>query len=192
MSNDHATDNNPTTPVKPVVSMTEQSQDKKEIIVDAGLIDNLSRLLKISLKPVPEKHKEGMSLDEQCEQIRFYSMQTSAINRSLALAGIAIIWLFKNPDKQGIITHLLNLPLLLLGISLALDLLQYFWGTIMYRRFYGKKLELWKTNKMSDENSGNIMIPGYIKTVIDWIFYAKIMTMMAAYIFIILYLTKVL
>jgi len=70
---------------------------------------------------------------------------TSSSCRQLALAGIAIIWIFKTGAASGIsIPSELLYPAIFFVISLAADLLQYFvasaiWGT--FHRFKEKQHE---------------------------------------------------
>lgn len=152
------------------------------------VIKHLSHLLNISLKPPSEKAKRGLSIHEHCEKIYSYSSQASIINRSLAFGGIAIVWLFKKDEHGSILPDVLNTPLFLLGISLALDLCQYFYGAIAYRIFYGRKFEQWINKKLTDEQIKDIEVPGVISYPIDWLFYLKIAAMIVAYFFIIKFL----
>jgi len=72
-----------------------------------------------------------MKLDDAREFYYFFTGKTSEIVRQLALAGIAVIWIFKIGQNQ--IPSELLLPLYLIAVTLVLDFLQYFvaatiWG----------------------------------------------------------------
>ncbi len=79
-----------------------------------------------------------MNLKEAREFYYFYTGKTSEIVRQLALAGIAVIWLFRQSiDDRQLIHPDLVLPLQLIVAGLACDLVQYAvsagsWG--MYQR----------------------------------------------------------
>ena len=139
-----------------------------------------------------EPPKKGLELSGFLELARFFSSQASAANRSLALGGIAIIWLFKKPEKGPIVAGLLNLPLLFLALSLALDLLQYFIGGVAWNWFYERKYRQWKDKQFDAAFAKDIEAPNYISRPITWLFYLKIMCMGTAYFFIIRYLARIL
>lgn len=72
-----------------------------------------------------------MRLNEAREFYYFHTGKTSEIVRQLALAGIAVIWIFKVGQTQ--IPPELLLPLYLIAATLVLDFFQYFvaatiWG----------------------------------------------------------------
>ena len=67
--------------------------------------------------------KQVRVLDEPYE---FFTGKASEINRSLALGGIAIIWIFKSTSSEvSLLPPALILPLILLVVGLGLDLFQY-------------------------------------------------------------------
>lgn len=139
-----------------------------------------------------EPPQKGLALSGFLELARFFSTQASAANRSLALGGIAIIWLFKKPEKGPIVSGLLNLPLFFLALSLALDLLQYFIGGAAWNWFYERKYREWERQRFNAAFAKDIEAPNYISRPITWLFYLKIMSMVAAYFFIIRYLVGIL
>ena len=81
-----------------------------------------------------------MKLKDAREFYYFYSGKTSDLVRQLGLAGIAVIWIFKY-DVQGIpkIPQALSIPLILIIIGLALDLLQYTIATFIWGIFQRHK-----------------------------------------------------
>lgn len=129
-----------------------------------------------------EEIKKGRPLSGFLELTGFYTTQASSINRSLALAGVAIIWIFKKPaENLPIARGLLNFPLWCLVISLSLDLLQYFFGSIAWRVFYERKYNSWKKRKFETEYAKDMEAPNSISLVLDALFLFKIIFMIAAY-----------
>jgi thiamine transporter ThiT len=71
-----------------------------------------------------------------------FSGKASDINRQLAFAAIAVIWLFKTDTPNGQITipHDLIWPGILIVAALAADLLQYVAGSLIWGS-YARYLE---------------------------------------------------
>src|SRR5688572_22594272 len=66
-----------------------------------------------------------------------HSGKASDVARQLAFAGIAVIWVLRVQDESTIpLPAALLLPLLLLALSLAADLLQYVSATISWGSFH--------------------------------------------------------
>ncbi|WP_346319436.1 hypothetical protein [Chitinophaga sp. YIM B06452] len=140
----------------------------------------------------PEIPPKGIPLSGFLEFARFYSTQASSSNRSLALGGIAIIWIFKKPDQDGpLITGLLNLPLFFLALSLSLDLLQYVFGGIAWDRFYEHKYGQWKRAGYRADFAKDIEAPNGISWPITIMFYLKVACTAVAYFFIIRHLATI-
>ncbi len=69
-----------------------------------------------------------------------YSGKVSDICRSLALAGVGILWIFKKESNGQIsVPQELILPGLLIIAGLLADLLQYFIGTVIWFIYYRQK-----------------------------------------------------
>lgn len=123
-----------------------------------------------------------MKLSEYRKRSNEYTAKASEITRQLTLAGIAIIWLFRNSDNQN---HLLDpfliLPLLFLSIALLLDLLQYVVGGYTWISFF-KEEEKKISNSISDPE---IKAPDNKNKPIYFFYYAKIVCMLFSYAFII-------
>jgi|ERR1051326_1704543 hypothetical protein len=80
------------------------------------------------------------SLEDHLEDCYELSKRTSEISRQLAFAGIAVVWIFKNPDTEPtIIKDGLILPLFLWVICLGIDLLQHFFGSLASYIFFHVK-----------------------------------------------------
>lgn len=77
-----------------------------------------------------------MKLKDARDNYYFNSGKTSDLVRQLGLAAIAVVWLFKQ-DVGGIpkIPSALHLPLALVVLGLALDLLQYAVATAIWGIF---------------------------------------------------------
>lgn len=127
----------------------------------------------------------GKSLDEWRKEYEDFSIATSNINRSLALGGIAIVWIFRNPDGDGvpILPRPLIFPALLLSLSLFFDLLHYFVGTLIWYRFY-----LYHEKRSQRKKRKNLSAPPHKRKVISYFFYVKVALMLAAYAFLFRYL----
>ncbi len=81
-----------------------------------------------------------MKLKDARENYYFHSGKTSDLVRQLALAGIAVVWLFKY-EVLGVpkIPAQLLTPLVLIVFGLGLDLLQYASATFIWGTFQRKK-----------------------------------------------------
>src|SRR5688572_21016647 len=109
-----------------------------------------------------------MKLEEFKKDADFFSSKASEMTRNLAFAGIAVIWIFKNPlaNTPTLATQLLPvdliLPLGLFCLSLISDLLQYLAGFIATDSFHRSQEK--KGKKPSDEVTANplINIPTYL------------------------------
>jgi len=140
-----------------------------------------------------DEHKRGKSLNDYLSSMNAYTSTASTVNRSLAIGGIAIVWMFKKPDTHTIEKGILNIPLLLLAGSLALDLLQYFFGAIAWKLFYERKYWIWKNKKNFDHAYvSDIPAPNLISVPIYIIWFAKILAMIVAYYYLLSFLlTKI-
>lgn len=81
-----------------------------------------------------------MKLKDARDNYYFYSGKTSDLVRQFGLAGIAVIWIFKY-EVQGVpkIPEALSLPLILIVLGLAFDLLQYAFATSIWGIFQRHK-----------------------------------------------------
>jgi len=162
-----------------------QRQLEKMILFEEKFIEK--KIIEVQEKQAAretlEQTKKGKPLHDYLEFTGFFSGTASTVNRSLALGGIAIIWLFKKPQNaQEVIPDLLNYPLWCLGISLGLDLLQYVFGAIAWNLFYERKYWLWKKrHNYSSTYAKDIKAPNTISIPIHILFLAKIVFMGIAY-----------
>ena len=119
-----------------------------------------------------------MKLSEYKKDYYSYSGLASTTSRQLALAGIALIWIFKTQvqDVYNLPNELL-LPAICLIAALASDLLQYVAGSIIwefFHRYHEKKRE-------SITQDPDIEAPFYFTWPINLFFYSKIVSVLVAY-----------
>lgn len=79
-----------------------------------------------------------MKLSKYKEDYYAFSGLASSSSRSLAMAGIALLWLFKSGEVAAsyALPKELFIPATFLILSLLLDLLQYLFGSIIWEFFY--------------------------------------------------------
>ncbi len=116
-----------------------------------------------------------MSLRDIWNQYADYTKAASDSARQLALAGIAVVWLFK--VDAGASVHLDRGPLwagIAFVLSLACDLLQSVTGTIVF-------LSLGNLRERGPKSEQNADYPEHILRPIDLFFWAKIILVLAGY-----------
>ena len=113
------------------------------------------------------------------------SLKVSDLTRQMALAGIAIIWIFRQSDKPDlVICKQLLPPLILFVTTLSFDITQYVYKTIAWYVFYRKKE---KKIKKKNPNPPTQAKPNINRPT--WIcFWIKVTTLIIGYIFIFIYL----
>lgn len=112
------------------------------------------------------------------------SGKASDVVRSLGFAGIAVIWIFKSAQPEG--KYILPLDLywagLLIVASLALDLLQYALGALIWGAF-------WRLNEKSGVlDDEKLDAPSYFNWPALICFWGKLLTMIIAYALVLVYL----
>ena len=117
-----------------------------------------------------------MVLQEYRETFYTFSGKASDLNRQLAFAGIATIWLFKR-DVSGTPTlpHELYLPTFLLILSLAFDMLHYCVAASIWRWVYRSKEKAGVGEKVNVHHSETLELPIY------GLFVLKIVCLFVAY-----------
>lgn len=128
-----------------------------------------------------------MKLSNYKQDYYQYTSLASSTSRQLALAGIALVWVFKT---QGVVGYKLPtdlfLPSIFLISSLASDLLQYISGSIIwgwFHRFHEKK-------RSSISDDPEIETPMYFTWPINFFFYSKIIYVLLAYTYLFKYAAK--
>jgi hypothetical protein len=126
-----------------------------------------------------------MKLKDALQNYYDFSGKTSDIARQMGLAGVAIIWLFKAGPESSIakIPADLKIPLILIGVGLACDLIQYAASTAIWG-FYHRHKE--KNTGEDDVFTANpkINAPGIV------FFVAKIAAIGVAYGYLIAYVSR--
>ena len=127
-----------------------------------------------------EGSSDTLTIKEGYETSEDASDKSSELNRQLAFAGIAIIWVFKT-DSGGrqIVPNELFLPGLLLVISLSFDLLHYV-----------VKSEIWRIVTRRKEKDGikEFDVPPWTNYFGDAFYWIKIVATITAYVLLIRFL----
>lgn len=82
-----------------------------------------------------------MRPDEYLSTYQYFSSKTSDVARAAALGGLGVIWLFRGSTAQSeaaapALPSSLLLPTVLLGLSVAIDLLHYLVGSAIWRHHF--------------------------------------------------------
>jgi hypothetical protein len=175
---------------------TNVEKCQTDVATSAGAVtDTLAAIAKLHpgiVNKEPNPETKGKPLHDYAKTVGDFSSKASDINRSLALAGIAVIWIFKNPEKTAAtlstesgpaLSNELFWPLALLIASLILDLIHYVYGATFWKIFYEIRLKRWKDGKLTNPQIMDVEAPDRITIPIIIIFYAKITAMGAAYYF---------
>lgn len=127
-----------------------------------------------------------MKLSEYREAFYTFSGKASDLNRQLAFAGIALIWLFKRDvGVQLTIPNDLLWPTVLIVVSLALDMLHYSVASFIWHLFYRSKEKAGvRESTALKRHHPMLEWPTYI------IFWAKIASVLFAYIGILIFLFR--
>ncbi len=93
-----------------------------------------------------------MKLSKLKEDYNYHTTKASDVARQLAMAGLAIVWIFKIGDGNKIkIPDDLLYPLGMFALALSLDLLQYIVASIILGRFYKKNEQRYKATSEDPE-----------------------------------------
>jgi hypothetical protein len=113
------------------------------------------------------------------------SSKVSDLTRQMALAGIAIIWIFRQPDSSDkIICEGLIPPLIFFVFTLTFDILQYIYKTVAWAIFFRTK-----EKKAKKKNPDPPMQANPIMNLPTWILFAsKVVCLLLGYILIFTYL----
>ena len=121
-----------------------------------------------------------MKLDEIRKAYEDLSGSLSSVVRQINFAGIAIVWIFVGKETETVPQHLYNACTFLV-ISIILDALQYFVGTLCWHMCYLFKHKKNKADKDIDihESEWINVIPWlciYAKTIVTAIGYGYILS----------------
>ena len=126
-----------------------------------------------------------MKLSEYKSDYYQYSGLASSATRQLALAGIALIWVFKTQSDNGtyILPNTLIYPAIGLIVSLGSDLLQYVFGTVIWGLFHRYHESL----RESIEDDPILEAPVHYTWPINFFFYTKIIAVLVSYFFLLIF-----
>jgi len=117
-----------------------------------------------------------MKLEEIAQTYESYTKGASEGARSLSFAGIAVVWLFK-VEQNGAI-HL-DQALIYAGmffvVALALDMLHYIVGTIVFQIFGNIRHKLHGAARDAEN-------PNYVNWPMDALFWSKLTAVLAGYV----------
>lgn len=116
------------------------------------------------------------------EDAQYFSETASKVNRSLALGGVAVIWIFHqdNPQTGPALDPVFIWPLIILTSSLLFDLLHYVVGAEVWQSFV-----IHHEDTTSPDEHDKIDAPASKRRFVSFFFYIKITLMVIAYILLI-------
>lgn len=126
-----------------------------------------------------------MKLSEAKEAFYHFTDKLSNINRQIAFAGIAIVWIFKISDGENtVICDELVVPSILLIAALGLDILQYLYQSIAWAIFY-------RYHEKKDPKKDPDILASPCMNYPSWLlFILKVLVVIIAYGFILSYLVN--
>lgn len=125
-----------------------------------------------------------MKLSEYKTDYYQYTSLASNGSRQLALAGIALVWVFKTQGTSGYtLPNELLIPSVALIVSLGSDLLQYVVGSITWGFFH----RYHEARRSSISEDPELEAPAYYTWPINAFFYSKIISVLTAYFFLLKY-----
>ncbi len=107
----------------------------------------------------------GKSLQDWGEEYQYFSGKASEATRTLALGGMAVIWIFHddNPGSASPLDPVFIWPLIFLTLSLACDLMHYLSGAAIWYEFY-----IYHEKKTPKKKHDNIEAPIWKRKVISF------------------------
>lgn len=119
----------------------------------------------------------------------FFTGKLSEISRQLGFAGIALIWLFKGGPEKFVdsfnLPSALYLPAALIIASLFVDLLHY-----VYQAITWGVMSTHIESKISKDKNKEYLVSPWLNAFSNIFFWGKILLMVVAYAFLIMFLSK--
>lgn len=117
------------------------------------------------------------------EDYQKYTTKLSDVNRNIAFAGIAIVWIFRKTNGDNIaISEELIFPSILLVLGLGFDMLQYIYQSIAWAIFYR-----YHEKRLMDDDV-ELLAPIEMNYA-SWAFFGlKVLSVIVAYVFILIFL----
>ncbi len=110
---------------------------------------------------------KNQDLERILEKFNKRSETVSTLTRSLAFAGIGVIWIMSNQKLAEIVFYWLPLAFFVAG--LLADVLQYLWQTVTLFILYNRKENDYLEGRLKDDE--RVLIPNYI-ALGGWVFFA--------------------
>ncbi len=125
------------------------------------------------------KNNKLQKLSKYRDDYYAFTQKLSDINRQIAFAGIAIIWVFKQTNgNEIIIEQPLIYPLKLIVIALALDMLHYIYQSSIWAIFYSYYKHKYQSEDHELDSSPKL-------NIIAWALFAfKVLLVIIAYYYI--------
>ncbi|WP_346854350.1 hypothetical protein [uncultured Draconibacterium sp.] len=126
-----------------------------------------------------------MRLSDYKETYESHTSTLSNINRSIAFAGIAIVWIFKRTEVEVVvIDEKFLLPLLLFISGLCFDMLHYIYQSVAWYIVFRKKEREYQQLRNNSANPPDEFEHEYWITYPAWTFFAiKILCVIVGFIF---------
>lgn len=125
------------------------------------------------------------------------SRRVSEIVRQLALAGVAVIWLFKvDVGGRPSVPRLLVFAGVVIVLGLACDLLQYAWSTQVWLKFFNEKEAEVEADRNAspprhyDPEERDWPLPPTINRMPLFFFWAKLLLVLFGYLMIVVFLVR--
>jgi len=117
-----------------------------------------------------------MKLRDLVKDLKDFTEKLSNVNRQIAFAGIAIIWIFRIEEGTSTsISKELILPIILLIAALAFDLIQFLFSSIAW------KVYLWK-KEQTTKSEDDFRVPSWISNISYFgFFFPKVIFTITAY-----------
>lgn len=158
------------------MTATKSANKQSEVIVQ----EPETELTAPTVVPPTSSDKPLLLIDQAYEKVYLAGNKVNELNRQLAFAGIAVIWVFKTDSggRQNVPFELF-IPGIFLILSLAFDLIQPLFQSEAVR---------WYTRRAEKACSNSVTFPRLLGRIVDGLFYLKIVATLVAYIFLIYFL----
>ncbi len=165
----------------------EEREEKNKDMDEQNIRDEEIGDLEQKKRDTSEQEHDKKTIDDYKADYYYFTGKASEIVRSLALAGIAVVWIFKSSGETITIAGPLFIASKWFIIALALDLTQYVAGSIIWY-FYYKYLEKLIKRKVINPKE-DIKAPSILPFIINIFFLFKVLASIIAYCYLLGYLS---
>ena len=117
------------------------------------------------------------------------TVKVSENTRTLALAAIGIVWLFKiQSGEQYLVPTGLRWPLYLAILALAFDFFQHFARSIIWHVTFCRKEKELAEGKITEETE--LYVPAWYNDIAYFFYYTKVLVLLIAYIILVVYFPR--